>query len=334
MNMLTKKVIITIIWLLLSSVNAHISADGFYVADFNYPIESLEKGKTVWEKVGKNYKISEQTKIKTGDKTFSIIKLKETIRLYLRENTVIGFDKIDLENKKIIITLNKGSIYFEVLKKYSDNWDIIIEGIIGRIVVNSQLMLIKNLHNNLLISVMDGEATLIKNGKKIKIREGFGLELIPDTPIIAPFPIPDPPVPEYPDDNSLITEGIKLKWSKIDGAVLYRVEVAKDKDFINIVKFTEVKDNTTGTEGLKEGKYYWRVSCINRKNLEGAFFDFNRFILQKSKASLVIKKQEKKVFISKIEIEDDDESLPPENTTGSVILGSLIFISLIILIII
>jgi len=326
-----KKVII-IIWLILAFTGTHISAQGFYVADFNYPIEALEKGKTVWEKVGKNYKIPEETKIKTGNRTFGIIILKDTIKLYLRENTVIGFDKIDLENKKIVITLNKGGFYFEGLKKYSDDWDIIIEGIIGRIVVNSELMLIKNLHNNLLISVMDGEATLIKNGKKIKIKEGFGLELTPDTPIIAPFPIPDPPVPEYPDDNSLITEGIKLKWSKVDGAVLYRIEIAKDKDFVDIVKFTEVKENTIGTEGLTEGKYYWRVSCINRKNLEGAFFDFNRFILQKSKASLVIKKEEK-AFISKIEIEDD-ESLPPENTTGSVLLGSLILVSLVILIII
>ncbi len=307
----------------------------FYVDKYSHSIMVLGVNKSVWENIDKGYSVSAGIKMKTLDDSFALITLKEIFNLYIRENTLIGIDKVDFDEKKIVITLNKGSIYFKALKDYSDEWEIVVDGIIAKIHLEAKREMVKNLPSGLAISVFDGDVRIQKNNKNFKIKEGYGTSIVMDDESLSYFSLPDPPVADYPEDNSLITAGVNLKWNQIDGALLYRLEIAKDKEFINIVHHSESKNSSFNTSGLKDGKYYWRVSAINRRGIEGDFFDYSSFTIQKSLSKLVIEKKDERAFISDVTIEDDEKTdIPREDKTGSVVFGSVVLFSLIVLIII
>lgn len=67
---------------------------------------------------------------------------------------------------------------------------------------------------------------------------------------------------------------IRLKWRALYGANNYRIAVAKDRNFSNIIAAYTVKDTTLLTEPLAIGVYYWAVVA---KNPADAWSDWSIF---------------------------------------------------------
>jgi hypothetical protein len=67
-----------------------------------------------------------------------------------------------------------------------------------------------------------------------------------------------------PELKALIREAQPImNWNRVDTAEKYKVEVASDQDFSQIVEYKIVVDNAHQLESkLKPGNYYWRVSSI------------------------------------------------------------------------
>ena len=289
-----------------------------------------EKNKLTYKKVRPGSQIFEGTKIKTGPEDVSLILFPNNVKCYMRGNTIIQLTKIGSDMK---LELIKGTISI-ISRNYKSRTH--IKTLIADIRFEFGECLIKNISNNVFISIFDNEVTVSSRDKEIIVRQGYGLELAPDTGYLETFPLPNPSVPKHPEDKSIITGGVDLQWSKISEAILFRIEIAKDKDFIQIAKTAEVNKNSFPTGDLDDGKYYWKVSSINRKNIEGVFFEYNNFIIQQSRSSLVIKKK-KKGKVSDLSSDDeeviDDGEIPADNAGNTIILGSVILVSLIVLII-
>ncbi len=74
------------------------------------------------------------------------------------------------------------------------------------------------------------------------------------------------PLPIFPPNNSLNQSiNITLKWSKIQGATNYGLEVARDSSFSNlvVVDTTLIDTFKNVTKLLRETRYYWRVKAIS-----------------------------------------------------------------------
>ncbi|MBN1897891.1 MAG: FecR domain-containing protein [Spirochaetes bacterium] len=287
-------------------------------------IQLLMPGLTNWQNVSTSVMLTQGTGMRTREDSFALVTFPDKNRIYFRENTQLNFDSVDYTNRNMLITFSRGVAILDISREGDQRWDVTIDGVLARIKMDTAVVIIKNLHNSLIVSVLEGSARVFtRENKEIDITEGFGIEISQDLFTSGPFPLPPPPVPEFPDDNSIITPGLTLKWSKIEGAILYRLEIALDEDFVFIVSHKEVKENVFNIGKLPEGQYLWRVCGINRNNLEGAFFDHNQFILQKSYTSLLIK--------------TDDDELPAgeavmeEDAVGGVVLSALIVVSFILL---
>ncbi|GAA0209689.1 hypothetical protein GCM10009123_16380 [Kangiella japonica] len=77
------------------------------------------------------------------------------------------------------------------------------------------------------------------------------------------------PVPTSPQLNTFIEEytageSLEFSWKAADGATQYRWQLAKDRQFRNIVSQTDLKSRVRHIqEGLPAGTYYWRVTAGN-----------------------------------------------------------------------
>jgi subtilisin-like proprotein convertase family protein len=62
---------------------------------------------------------------------------------------------------------------------------------------------------------------------------------------------------ELPGDNP-----VDFSWTAVDGADSYRLEIATDDTFTDVV-LAETVNGTSYTAGLAPGQYYWRVAAVN-----------------------------------------------------------------------
>jgi len=96
--------------------------------------------------------------------------------------------------------------------------------------------------------------------------------------------IPFSPIPLLPVSMSLFSfpdqehARVELRWSKVDNAVKYRVQVATDFFFSNIVKEQEVKLKTRLViEDLAPDNYFWHVNSIDKDGIESEYCNYRIF---------------------------------------------------------
>lgn len=90
-------------------------------------------------------------------------------------------------------------------------------------------------------------------------------------------PLPLPPPPErllQPLDREVILRPVaerEFRWTPVEEAVLYRLEISTDPEFRTLVFEVHPTSNSFTVRDLPEGTFYWRVSSINAAGLEGRF---------------------------------------------------------------
>ncbi|MCW8943289.1 MAG: FecR domain-containing protein [Sedimenticola sp.] len=106
--------------------------------------------------------------------------------------------------------------------------------------------------------------------------DDIGLEGINQTQIITLDARPQPPVPLSPNNASVFRGSLpKLSWSASADAVAYRLQVASDATFSQLL-VDQNNLKATGfetTEQKAAGKYYWRLFSISESGEQGPVSD-------------------------------------------------------------
>jgi hypothetical protein len=93
---------------------------------------------------------------------------------------------------------------------------------------------------------------------------------------------PEPPFPSAPRDAGKASgEAVELAWTAAAEAATYRVQLARDAAFANLVA-DEPAVAATGFRagGLVPGEYFWRVGSVRADGARGPFGDPQRFTLK------------------------------------------------------
>lgn len=98
----------------------------------------------------------------------------------------------------------------------------------------------------------------------------------PGTPPEKENTAPTIPLLVSPTNNKLcIDNSINFEWEKAIDAennpIIYQIQVAKDNQFLQIVKTSEGTANTQSISLEKGVAYYWRVKATDSKNLSSAY---------------------------------------------------------------
>lgn len=93
-----------------------------------------------------------------------------------------------------------------------------------------------------------------------------------------------PPPPSRliaPRSGEVINGPISAKefvWSIVEPAVKYHLEVSPDRRFYLITREVYPETNRYAFERLPTGTYFWRVSSIDEKGMEGRFSPIQYFV--------------------------------------------------------
>ena len=93
-----------------------------------------------------------------------------------------------------------------------------------------------------------------------------------------------PPPPSRliaPESGEVISGPISSKefvWSIVAQAVKYHLEVSPDRKFYRIIREAYPEDNRYIFENMPEGTYFWRVSSIDERGMEGGGSPIQYFV--------------------------------------------------------
>jgi hypothetical protein len=108
--------------------------------------------------------------------------------------------------------------------------------------------------------------------------DGRGLEGFPTAHAFEVFALPPPPAIVSPVSNSKHSGAVAtLQWAPVEAASAYRVQVARDPAFADLLATQdEVAGSTWQLPDVAPGRYYWRVASL-RRNTSGTWSDVATF---------------------------------------------------------
>ena len=115
--------------------------------------------------------------------------------------------------------------------------------------------------------VTEGLVAVAAGGTEKEVKEGFGIVAEKDKPL--PDPVKLLPAPELSDNLAADKSQLQVSWNKLDGAEFYRYQLAKDKDFDEVIVDSSTQDNQIEISNLIADIYYLRVRGVDRYKLEG-----------------------------------------------------------------
>jgi len=134
-------------------------------------------------------------------------------------------------------------------------------------------------------AVQSGSTEVQAGGKTLTLQPLERMEVNRNQEVSRQRTLPPPSLLE-PTDQRVFVIGdgpaptISLRWGKVEGAVRYRLEIAKSALFADLLlDRSDLHSVTVQIPGPQEGSYYWRVSAIDAQNVESSFSETRKFKL-------------------------------------------------------
>ncbi len=119
------------------------------------------------------------------------------------------------------------------------------------------------------LSMFQGTAEVVAKGVTVHLAPNSSTTVAESGTASPAEELPDSPVLSSPSDNAVfyyrsLPPKVSLAWNAPEGTDGYRIFVARDPEFRDVVVEKRVSDPSFDHGNLKEGTYYWRVSGTKR----------------------------------------------------------------------
>jgi hypothetical protein len=116
------------------------------------------------------------------------------------------------------------------------------------------------------VEVLDGRLDFEMGERRLSLGEQEGAIAVAGAHLLEPSALPDPPELLEPLPAEVLrseTFDQAFHWQKVEGALAYSFELARDESFFDMVSERRVGPETSvRIHGLEPGTYFWRVSAI------------------------------------------------------------------------
>lgn len=160
----------------------------------------------------------------------------------------------------------------------------------GRVDAKSHDAVLRRTGERTTVSVFDGSARVESAGKKVEVPRNYGSSFVRAKPPTPPRPLP--PAPVWANTSStgivLITPAssrLNAAWSEVPSAVKYRLEIAHDAAFSELVLREETPPDVRAfrAENFPPGSYYLRVRAVDAEDFLGLASAERQAVLVESK---------------------------------------------------
>lgn len=224
--------------------------------------------------------LSTNANVNTLEKASASIQFVDRTRVFLAENTlVVIFGTADQTAVTRNVTppaveVSSGEVRATLAALRGESAEVAVPGG-GRVSAASRDTVIERKGERTTVAVFDGRASVKNGGKSVEVPLNFGTRFVGAAPPIAPRPLPS--APEWgsrPPEILLATRGravLEAGWKPVEKARAYRVELARDGAFEQLLTREETRADTTSfrAEGLPKGSYFLRVRAIDKEDFLG-----------------------------------------------------------------
>lgn len=130
-----------------------------------------------------------------------------------------------------------------------------------------------------LTAIEDSDYNISVRGIDKNTLEGFNASHIFTVDTHFPASILEQPV----NNSTLSSPPFVFSWSKVDRAINYRLQIATDVEFSQLIIDKTISENTTTlNDDIDGGKYFWRIATIDKQGDIGKYSTTSKFEIEKS----------------------------------------------------
>jgi hypothetical protein len=235
----------------------------------------VKKGGTEgWTPLALNEKVEEGSFVRTGDESSIEIRFEDGNIFLLKPNTTIGLKtarKSSDKYSKYKMSISTGKLISNIQKATGRESAVQIEaptavlGVRGTVFRSSVLS-----DGTSQFEVLEGEVPVEGKKKSVDVKQGEGTIVHKDEIPIPPKKLLGPPALAFKPSPIYKKFPVQLSFEKVEGAVSYRVVLARDRGIKNIAneKVIGTQDTFKITD-LEDGTYFMQSNSIDSLGLEG-----------------------------------------------------------------
>ena len=253
-------------------------------------VESRKPVEAVWANAPLLAKLIEGEMVRTLSSSFAEISFHDESRIRLNENSqaVIQRMRVDLLEKKrqSSVSLVAGNAFaFLQGNQKRKTFDVVVPGVSTK--VNSKSFWVQKDDKTTRFANYEGEIEVTSQGATVVLAENQGSLVESNKTPTKPTALLPSPMLLTPESNQRIFgDQLTFKWSAIDGAKNYWLEVSREESFRKVVLSANNLTGTVYTPTLDDGGiFYWRVAAMDANGLPSRFSDAGFFnIVRDAKA--------------------------------------------------
>lgn len=216
--------------------------------------------------------------VKTGPNARATIHLKDGSGVEVKSETTIRMLVLSIptpDERQVKIEVISGSIVADVRKatqlgKFEASTRVAVASVRG-----TQFRMGVTEEGGARLETLEGVVAVAPTNdptaKPTEVTAGHGVGVSAEGKVSAPTTLPEAPLVIGPLKGALGAEA-RFEWKGVTDAATYRVEIARDADFVSDARSADVAAATTlsWSEALPKGKWFWRVTALDAKGFLGA----------------------------------------------------------------
>jgi hypothetical protein len=233
-----------------------------------------------WNAAASGMPLYSNSSVNTLDKGRADVEFVDRTRVFLAPNTLVVIygtanQTHVAKTPPAAVEVESGEVKAGLSALRGDAVEVAIKGG-GRVSAASRDTVVERKGARTTVAVFNGKAGVVSGGKTIEVPTNFGSRFVGTAPPMPPRPLPPAPLwaPGGTEPIALAPAGqgiISATWAPEPSAVSYRVELARDETFNDLIAREEVPASIVAfrAEKLPAGTYYLQVRAIDREEFLG-----------------------------------------------------------------
>jgi hypothetical protein len=233
-----------------------------------------------WNPAASGMPLFSNSSVNTLDKGRADVEFVDRTRVFLAPNTLVviyGTANQTSVSKTppAAVEVESGEVKMGLAALRGDSVEAAIKGG-GRVSAASRDTVVERKGERTTVAVFNGKAGVKSGGKTVDVPTNFGSRFVGVAPPIPPRPLPPAPTWAAGGTGSVAIappgEGmIDATWSAVPSAISYRVELARDETFNDLIAREEVPASIFAfhAEKMPAGLYHLKVRAIDKEEFLG-----------------------------------------------------------------
>ena len=294
-------------------------------ATLNYKTGKVQNRKQIdpaWVNTKLGADLIEGEKVRTMSRSYAEILFLDESRLKLEENSqaLIQEMRVNLLEKKnkSTVSLIQGDLYAMLSgQSGSQQFNLEVPGV--ETDIKSTNFRVGKDEDKARFANYEGEFGVMAAGEKVVLQANQGSVVEKNKKPTAPRDLLPKVTLESPAEESEVFDfNTPFSWQKLTGAKQYKIEIAKDKNFSQLVLNEKQKAAVReSTPELDPGVYFWRVLAYDNQDLAGQYSITRSFIVIKDNEPpyLVVSEPKDNAVIAENKVKFTGETEPSAKLT-------------------